>query len=127
LTLKQHWILLLIHSVEWISLYATLLSLIRKFTSLSWMIFFPHTLKERNECVDWLIKFGATNVDSLRFGLLLFHNLIIFFLHIPPECISKGWLLLFFIIIYFPRNKKYICKFVKSLILRKKKRNGFYI
>jgi ribonuclease HI len=46
--------------------HATLLSLIRKLTFLPWVISFAHTLREGNECADWLAKFGATNVDSFK-------------------------------------------------------------
>ncbi|KAK2382027.1 TMV resistance protein N [Trifolium repens] len=46
--------------------HATLLSLIRKLTSLPWVISFAHTLREGNECADWLAKFGATNIDSFK-------------------------------------------------------------
>jgi len=46
--------------------HANLLSLIRKLFSLRWAVSFNHTLREGNECVDWLAKFGATNVDSLK-------------------------------------------------------------
>jgi len=40
--------------------HASLLSLIRKFASLHWVVSFTHTLREGNECADWLAKFGAT-------------------------------------------------------------------
>jgi hypothetical protein len=46
--------------------HATLLWLIRKLTSLSWVISFAHTLRGGNECADWLTKFGGTNVDSFK-------------------------------------------------------------
>ncbi|XP_024632920.1 uncharacterized protein [Medicago truncatula] len=46
--------------------HATLLSLIRKFISLHWVVFFTHTLREGNECADWLVKLGDTNADSLK-------------------------------------------------------------
>jgi len=35
---------------------------------------FNNTLKEGNECSDWLAKFGATNVDSLKMWM-----------HVPRE------------------------------------------
>jgi len=47
-------------------LHANLFSLIRKLSSLPWVVSFNHTLREGNECVDWLAKFGAKNVDSLK-------------------------------------------------------------
>ena len=46
--------------------HASLLSLIRKFASLHWVVSFTHTLREGNECADWLAKFGATSADSLK-------------------------------------------------------------
>jgi len=46
--------------------HAALLSLIRKLASLRLVVSFTHTLREGNECADWLAKFGATNVVSLK-------------------------------------------------------------
>jgi hypothetical protein len=46
--------------------HENLLSLIRKLSSLPWIVSFTHTLREGNKCADWLIKFGVINVDSLR-------------------------------------------------------------
>jgi ribonuclease HI len=46
--------------------HATLLSLIRKLSSLPWVVSFSHTLREGNKCAVWLAKFGATNTDSLK-------------------------------------------------------------
>jgi len=46
--------------------HANLLSFIRKLSSLPLTVSFNHTLREGNECADWLAKFGAMNVDSLK-------------------------------------------------------------
>jgi hypothetical protein len=46
--------------------HATLLYLFRKFVFLHWVVSSPHTLREDNKCADWLVKFGATNVESLK-------------------------------------------------------------
>jgi len=46
--------------------YGTLLSLIRKLISLPWSVTFNHTLREGNECADWLTKFGANSADTLK-------------------------------------------------------------
>jgi len=50
--------------------HANLLSLIRKLYSLPWSVSFNHTLREGNECADWLAKFDAKNVDSLKIECL---------------------------------------------------------
>jgi hypothetical protein len=57
-----------------------LLSLIRKLSSLSWEVSFNHTLREDNEYADWLVKFGTTNVKSLRSPPYALDWLVVFFL-----------------------------------------------
>jgi len=44
--------------------HATLLSLIRKISSLFWEVSFIYTLLEGNECSDWLTKFDVTNMST---------------------------------------------------------------
>jgi hypothetical protein len=39
---------------------------IRKLSSLSWEVSFNHILREGNECVDWLTKFGTIIVETLK-------------------------------------------------------------
>jgi hypothetical protein len=46
--------------------HATFLSLIRKLSSLPWVISFTHILREGNKCVDRLAKCGATNTNFLK-------------------------------------------------------------
>jgi hypothetical protein len=64
--------------------HATLLSLIRKLTSLPWMIY---TLREGNECNLVLLMLTPS-----RFGLLLLHNWIIYFLQ-SKTYIVENWYL----------------------------------
>jgi hypothetical protein len=63
-----HTVLNLIDETNQNSFYprANLLSLIRKLSSLYWVVSFNHTLREDNECVDWLTKFDVNNFDSLK-------------------------------------------------------------
>jgi len=46
--------------------HATILSLIRKLSALPWLVSFSHTLREGNECADWLPKYAASNIDILK-------------------------------------------------------------
>jgi len=36
--------------------HTTLFSLIKKLSSLSWVVSFSHTLREGNECADWWLN-----------------------------------------------------------------------
>jgi hypothetical protein len=39
---------------------------IRQFQNMDWIIAFHHTLREGNECVNWLAKKGATSDVSMK-------------------------------------------------------------
>jgi len=45
---------------------ANLLSLVKRLSSLSWVVSFNHTLRENNECAYYLTYFGAHNVYFLK-------------------------------------------------------------
>lgn len=45
--------------------HATLVNHIRGIIALDWRVSFQHTLREGNECADWLAKTGASSTQTL--------------------------------------------------------------
>ncbi|CAJ2671539.1 unnamed protein product [Trifolium pratense] len=54
------------HDISPLHPYAPLIKKIRQFQNMDWTIAFHHTLREGNECADWLAKKGATSDVSLK-------------------------------------------------------------
>lgn len=45
---------------------ASLLNCIHRFRSMDWLLSFLHTLREGNECADWLTKHGAASDVQIK-------------------------------------------------------------